>query len=123
MKTVAALFALLTSFFTDGSLVVAQEQPQVTGKWTGVLASAPYTSQLEMELEQKEGVVTGAHSITHAIGGRTTSGWVTGRIKGRNVRLNTEHAYFDLQLSDDGNLLKGDGRSSAYFQVELKRKE
>jgi len=123
MKTWAGLSAILTLLLVGGSSTLAQQQPQVAGKWAGVLTSGPYTNQLEMELEQKEEVITGTHSITHAIGGRTTSGWVKGTLKGKKVTLNTERAYFDLRLSDDGKSMKGDGQSSVYFQVELKRKE
>lgn len=94
----------------------------VAGNWIGSLTSGPYVSELEMLLEQTGNVITGTHSIRHAIGGHTTSGWIKGTIKGRAVSLNTQHAHFSLMVSEDGQLLQGDGRSSVYFTVELKRK-
>lgn len=123
MIPLAVLPVIVLILLSASSVATAQEKPQVAGKWTGTIVSGPYTSLLEMGLDEKDGVVTGTHSIQHAIGGRTTTGWVKGTIKGRKIKLNTEHAYFDLRLSDDNKLMKGDGQSSVYFQVEVKRQD
>ncbi len=81
-------------------------------------------SGLELALEEKDGALTGAHSIRHALKRfGTTTGWIRGRVNGRTVKLETQHAQMTLEVSRDGRRMTGYGQSTVSFTVDLARQD
>lgn len=124
---VLVLLALLLTACATGPGLPSTEPAvppgALAGKWAGELVGPEGPNPIQVALEEKDGNLVGTHSIRHAMGGHTTSGWIRGSVSGRKITLRTEHATMWVELSNDGQQLTGSGRSSVFFRVRLARQD